>query len=91
MVTLSVDEQIDKLLEDNNISKFEDTGYYGVVTNKIEDKIKSLIRQVCEEVIGQNEPRIPSETNNLQSKKRRIRNAIKDEQRTKLNKLIGRG
>jgi len=75
--TLSVDEQIKEI--------------YWTFRNENENKemIKSLIRQVCEEVIGQNEPRIPSETNNLQSKKRRIRNAIKDEQRTKLNKILG--
>jgi hypothetical protein len=42
-----------------------------------------ILKSDVEKIIGDDEPRIPSETNNLQSKKRRIRNAIRAEQRIK--------
>lgn len=45
---------------------------------------KQIIDLIKAEIIGEAEPRTSGETNNLQSKKRRIRNAIRDEQRKKL-------
>jgi hypothetical protein len=92
--TLSVDERIDEILLDMYCAGVGEGACYDTdpakSNYKIYDKsakynLKSLIRQVCLEVIGQN---VPTGKN---ASKHRFQNTLRNEQRTKLNKILGEG
>lgn len=84
--TLSVDEQIDEIL---NINLFDvDCKVYKMLDiNETKKKVLSLIRKVCEEVIGQDD--VYDETSCYDSGHYSGRQDLRDEQRTKLNKILG--
>jgi hypothetical protein len=94
--TLSVDEQIDEILLDMYCAGVGEGACYDAnpakCNYKIYDKsakynLKSLIRQVCEEVIGEDD--VYDETSCYDSGHYSGRQDLRDEQRTKLNKILG--
>lgn len=79
--TLSVDERIEATAEFLSSPLISQSGRNSI--------IKSLIRQVSEEVIGEDEPRGKYNADSLLERDVIIRNGIFSEQRTKLNKILG--
>lgn len=83
--TLSVDEQIAKMLITSYLQMSDKTSTAKILT----DNIKSLIKEICEEVIGTDE--LQGMMSPLQWEVAQDRNYLRSEQRTKLNKILEKG
>lgn len=80
-VDSSLDSRILEIIDDSSCLPDEQwVKKYGKL--KCWEVMKSLIREVCEEVIGQN---VPTGKN---ASKHRFQNTLRNEQRTKLNNLL---